>query len=209
MRDIFFNITAFIILVLTGLLLLHLACCVIRTISDSTLKRFALKNDLNFSKGKCNLFSFAVPGEVFGNWHGYKIRITYSYISAGWRYVALGNISTYLWADNPSKSKLNVSKVSFFTKSKRKEYFNDEWDNKLLIESRPTAFGKHLLNPLKLRKAVFESQRFRAPISSFISIHKDGQIHIFQRHALLTTRRILNLLHIVEELAIATAGYSP
>ncbi len=209
MTEIFYDVVGFLLAILVVFLLFEFIYWTVRVISDGILKRFARKNSLHFVPGKRRLFPYDMPGKVYGDWNGYRVEITYSFLSFGYRYVALGNIDVFLWAENPSKGNLRIYKTSTVSKDKRRNYFRDEWDEKISVESSPAAFGRTVLKSLLLKEAIYESQRWTSPVAEFVSIHKDGRINVFQRHTMLTTRRILTLLNIAKELAIATKGYNP
>ena len=160
-----------------------------------------------FKPGKYHIFSYGPPGKIYGIWGGYKIEISYSYLSTGVRSIGFGSLFITLYAENPTKRKLTIYKNNLFSKKKNHHYTNSKWDKKFSVESHPVQFAKAILKHEQIRYSIMRSQIGKSLMRPIVKIYRSGEINIVRTDTMITKKRIIQMLSLAEQLAMIMKDY--
>jgi hypothetical protein len=137
------------------------------------IKRYAEKYQYKFDvrKIRFGFLNYLLESNATGVMDGQKIRIAYSQNNSFRDNVSM--LTVTLNGENPTRGRLSVW-PNWFLFRKARPYFHDGWDQTFRVDSRPVAFGRHVLPP-EIREILFDNANFfRKRIT--VHVQRDGVV---------------------------------
>jgi hypothetical protein len=212
-HDVLIKIAIIIAEIAILLLLFEVVYFIQCIMADLQLKYFAKINKLDFELGK---YGFGLllsnrTSRIIGTLNEQRFVITYSH---GFGRSAIpSRLQIEVYGENLVKGRLNIRNRSRLHRFEKKRlYFGDEWDNKLVVESSPVAFGKHIFASKQLREKFYSNVNFLNLFfgdSIRIKITRSGIITVSIPASIVNPSRINEVLSVAMEISKLVTTYQP
>jgi hypothetical protein len=94
-----------------------------------------------------------------------------------WRSSRYSTLRLLMQVNNPRKVSLWIRNLHYF--EKRSSYFNNKWDKQLVIQSKPTSFGRKVFrSPALLGQSAWLLKEYSPIRNNHVKLGRSGQLEI-------------------------------